>query len=71
MIMNMIKEATPRTRRTMTKGDDQAKEEPPLEIGTRMKIVATKLVNDPRKSTFFNFDLKDPATGFKGRKKMI
>ncbi len=71
MIMNMIKARMPRTRKTMTRVDDQAKEEPPLEIGTRMKIVATKLVNDPRKSTFFNFDLKDPVTGFRGRKKMI
>jgi hypothetical protein len=36
-----------------------------------MNIVARRLVNDPRKSTFFNFDLKDPVTGFRGRKKTI
>jgi hypothetical protein len=71
MIINTIKETMPRTSNTMTNGDDQANEEPPLEIGMRMNIVAARLVNAPRKSTFFNFDLRDPVTGFKGRKKMI
>jgi hypothetical protein len=56
---------------TMTKADAQGNEEPPAEMGTRINTVATRLVNDPRKSTFFNFDLNDPTTGLSGRKKNI
>jgi hypothetical protein len=71
MMMNTMSARTPRTRRTITRGDDHANDEPPLDIGTRMKIVATRDANDPKKSTFLSFDLKEPVTGFNGRKKMI
>jgi len=54
-----------------TMGDDQAKEEPPPEIGTNMKTVAMRLVKAPRKSTFRSFFLKDPVTGLRGRKNMM
>jgi len=55
----------------MTSGESHAKDEPPLERGTRIKTVATRLVNEPRKSIFCSFFLKEPVTGFNGRKKMI
>jgi len=55
----------------MTIGDDQGNEDPPLEMGTRINVVATMLVNAPAKSTFLSFDLKEPVTGFKGRRKNI
>jgi hypothetical protein len=67
IIMNAMSATMPRTRRTMTMGEDQAKDEPPLDMGTRIKIVAMRLVNVPRKSTFLSFDLKEPVTGFRGR----
>lgn len=71
MMMNTPSATTPRTSRVMTIGDDQGNEEPPLEMGTRIKVVAMTLTNAPAKSTFFNFDLKEPVTGFKGKRKKI
>ena len=71
MTMNATSATTPNTRRVMTSADDHGNDDPPREMGTRIKIVATRLVNEPRKSTFFNFDLKEPETGFRGRKKVI
>jgi len=55
----------------MITGDDQGNVDPPLEIGTRMKIVDISIRKLPRKSTFLSFDLNDPVTGLRGRKKMI
>jgi len=63
--------APPRTRRTMTTGEDQANVEPPLEMGTRMNTVAINIRKLPKKSIFLSFDLSDPVTGLRGRKKMI
>jgi len=55
----------------MTTGEDQGNVEPPLEMGTRINIVLSRLVRHPKKSTLLSFDLNDPVTGFSGRKKMI
>jgi hypothetical protein len=71
MMMNTANATTPRTSRTITIGDDHGNEEPPLEMGTRINVVATILTKAPAKSTFFNLDLKDPVTGFNGSRKNI
>lgn len=71
MMMNTPTATMPRTSRVMTIGDDHGNEEPPLEIGTKINVVATMLTKAPAKSTFFNFDLKDPTTGFNGNRKNI
>jgi hypothetical protein len=55
----------------MITGDDQGNVDPPLEMGTRMNIVDISIRKLPRKSTFLSFDLNDPVTGLRGRKKMI
>ena len=55
----------------ITTGDDQANVEPPLEIGTRINTVDVRIRKEPRKSTFWSFDLKDPVTGLSGRNKII
>ena len=68
---NMTRVTPPRTRRTMITGDDQGNVDPPLEMGTRMNIVDISIRMLPRKSTFLSFDLNDPVTGLRGRKKMI
>lgn len=71
MRMNIANARTPMMSMTMTNAEAHGNEEPPAEIGTSMKTVATRLVNDPRKSTFLSFDLKDPEMGLRGRKKNI
>jgi hypothetical protein len=71
IMMNTMSARMPRTRRMMTRGEDHGNDDPPKDIGTRMKIVATRDAKDPKKSTFLSFDLKEPVTGFNGRKKMI
>lgn len=55
----------------MTRAEFQAYSAPPREIGTRMKTVETRDVATPKKSTFLSFDLKDPVTGLRRRKKII
>jgi hypothetical protein len=69
--MKIANARTPIMSITMTNADAQGNDEPPAEIGTRMKTVATRLVKDPRKSTFLSFDLNDPEIGLRGRKKKI
>jgi hypothetical protein len=71
MMMKMMKNTIPRMRRTITTGEDHAKEDPPLDIGTRINTTATRLVNDPIKSIFWSFDLKEPVTGLRDRRNII
>ena|SRR5271170_8163260 len=63
--------STPRTRRTITTGESHAKVDPPLEMGTRIRIVEVNETIEPIKSTFLSFCLKEPVTGFRGRKNRI